>query len=291
MRPKTPQPSSWGGLARCWAAGSLVVGALVGAALPALAHQSAADSRPTALRDVAFDQRVNEQLPLDLELRDEAGRPVRLSEYFGRRPVILVPVYYRCRNLCPLVLDGLVRSLRAISLTVGDEFAVLAVSFDSRDLPRIAAAKKAELLRRYARSGAEAGWHLLTGHEAAIQQLTRAIGFRFTDDRATDQYAHAAGIVFLTPRAKIFRYMYGIEFSPRDIRLSLVEASGNAVGSPIDQALLFCYQYDPVTGKYSVVIMNVLRLAALLTVGALGTFIVTMRRREHGRAVAARGGA
>ncbi len=290
MRLTGPAQSSRRGPPWCWAAGFLVVSALVAAALPVHAHESAVDSRPIPLREVAFNQRVNEQIPPTLEFRDETGRTVRLSEYFGTRPIILVPVYYRCLNLCPLVLDGLVRTLRAISLNAGDEFTVVAVSFDPRDFPGIAAAKKAEILQRYARPGAEEGWRFLTGEQAAIQQLTQAIGFRFTDDRATDQYAHAAGIILLTPQGKIFRYMYGIEFSPRDLRLSLVEASENKVGSPIDQALLFCYRYDATTGKYSVIVMNVLRLADLLTVGALGSFIIAMWRREHGRAVAARRG-
>ncbi len=266
------------------------VGWLAGAAVvPAAAHDARADTRPAPLREVAFDQRVNEPVPLGLVFRDEEGKPVRLGEYFGQKPVILVPVYYHCQNLCPLVLDGLLRTLRAMSFTAGDQFNVVAVSFDPRDIPGIAASKKADLVQRYGRRGAAAGWHFLSGEEGAIRQLTQAIGFRYTFDAATDQYAHAAGIVILTPQARIFRYMYGIEYSPRDLRLSLVEASDNKIGSPIDQAVLFCYRYDPATGKYSLLVMNVIRMAGLVTVGALGIFIVVMRRRERRRAADAAG--
>jgi protein SCO1/2 len=256
---------------------------------PAEAHDLQADSRPAALREVAFDQRVNEQVPLDLVFRDEAGTPVRLSEYFGTRPVVLVPVYYRCRNLCPLVLDGVVRTLRAVSFDVGNQFNVVTVSFDPRDTREVAAAAKTKYLDQYGRPGAGAGWHFLTGEDGAIRRLTQAVGFHYTYDAATDQFAHASGIVILTPGGRILRYMYGIEFSPRDLRLSLVEASANKLGSIIDQALLFCYHYDPVTGKYSLLVMNVLRLAGVATVAALGTFIIVMGRRERRRVIAARG--
>jgi len=259
-------------------AGWCVVLAAVG---PTSAHDERADARPLALRDVAFDQRVNERIPLDPVFRDDEGKPVRLGAYFGQKPAILVPVYCRCRNLCPLVLDGLLRALRAMSFTAGDQFSVLAVSFDPRDVPGVAAAKKAELVQRYGRPRAATGWHFLTGAEPAIRQLTGAIGLRYTFDAATDQYAHAAGIVIVTPQGRIFRYMYGIEFSPRDLRLSLVEASANKIGSFIDQALLFCYHYDPATGKYGVIVMRLVRLAGLATVAALGTFMVVMWRREH----------
>jgi protein SCO1/2 len=258
-------------------------------AIPAQAHEPGADTRPAALREVAFDQRVNEQVPLDLVFRDEAGRPVRLSEYFGTRPVILVPVYYRCRNLCPLVLDGLVRTLRGVSFDVGSQFNVVTVSFDPRDAREVAAAAKTKYLDQYGRPGAAAGWYFLTGEDGAIQRLTQAVGFHFTYDAATDQFAHASGIVILTPGGRILRYMYGIEFSPRDLRLSLVEASANKLGTIIDQALLFCYHYDPVTGRYSLLVLNVFRLAAVATVAALGTFIAVMGRRERRRVAAARG--
>ncbi len=275
---------------RVWCAGILLGGcAALAAAPPARAHDPRSDSRPGALQEVAFDQRVNEQVPLDLEFRDERGRPVRLGQYFGQRPVILVPVYYRCQNLCPLVLDGLLRALRAVAFTAGDQFDVVAVSIDPRDSPGLAAAKQADVVQRYGRPGAALGWHFLSGSEAAIRELTRALGFRYAYDAATDQYAHAAGIVLLTPRGRIFRTLYGIEYSPRDLRLSLVEASGNALGTPVDQVLLFCYHYDPATGKYTLIVMHIIRLSGGITVLALGTFLVMMWRRDRRRALAAAG--
>jgi protein SCO1 len=237
--------------------------------------------RPSALRDVAFDQKLNTQIPLDLAFLNETGKSVRLGDYFREKPVILAFVYYGCQDLCPLVLENLARTLRAISFNAGKQFEVIIVSFDPRDIPSIAAAKKAEFVQRYGRSGAKQGLHFLTGEEASIGSLTGTVGFRYSHDATTGQYGHAAGIVILTPQGKISRYFYGIEYSPRDLRLSLVEASENKIGSPIDQLLLFCYHYDPSTGKYSLVIMNVLRLAALATVLILGLFVLVMLRRER----------
>ncbi len=276
------------GASRTFRALFLVAAATVlAAAAPARAHESRADTRPAALRDVAFDQRVNQQVPLDLALRDEDGRQVRLGDYFGQRPVILALVYHRCQNLCPLALDGLVRALRPLSFSAGDQFSVVAVSFDPRDLPAMAAARKAEVLRRYGRPGAAAGWHFLTGEEAAIRRLAAAVGFQYAYDPATDQYAHATGLVILSPRGTIFRYLYGIEYSPRVLRLSLVEAAENRIGSPIDQVLLFCYHYDPATGRYSLLVMRLVRLAGLATVAGLGTLILVMWRRDRRHAARA----
>jgi protein SCO1 len=257
--------------------------------LPAQAHDLRADSRPAALRGVTFDQRVNEQVPLDLVFRDETGRPVPLRESFGAKPVILVLAYYHCQNLCPLVLDGLVRALRGVSFDVGNQFNVVTVSFDPRDTREVAAAAKTKYLDQYGRPGAAAGWHFLTGEDGAIQRLTQAVGFHFTYDAATDQFAHASGIVVLTPGGRILRYMYGIEFSPRDLRLSLVEASANKLGTIIDQALLFCYHYDPVTGRYSLLVLKVVRLAGLATAAALGGFMLVMFRRDRQRRTRAPG--
>ncbi|MGH7429016.1 MAG: SCO family protein, partial [Candidatus Methylomirabilaceae bacterium] len=192
----------------------------------------------------------------------------------------LVPAYYHCRSLCPLALDGLVKSLRALSIGVGDQFAVVAVSIDPRDTPELAAAKKATYVQRYSRPAVADGWHFLTGTEASIQGLARSIGLRYARDAESDQYAHASGILVLTPRGRISRYFYGIEYSPRDLRLALVEASHNRIGSLVDQVLLRCYRYDPATGTYGLVIMNVVRLAGLATILALGSFIVAMVRRE-----------
>ena len=232
---------------------------------------------------------MNEQVPLDLPFRDEAGNQVRLGQYFDSRPVILVLVYFRCRDLCPLLLDGVGRTLRSMSFSAGKQYRLLVVSFDPHDTPGIAALKKADLVQRYGRAKAPAAWHFLTGEEGAIRSLTRAVGFHYTYDASSEQFGHAAGLVVLTPQGKIYRYMYGIEFSPRDLRLSLVEASGNHIGSAIDQILLFCYHYDPSQGKYSLLVMNVVRGAGLATVGALAAFLLVMWRRDRRRSAQAAG--
>ncbi len=239
------------------------------------------ENRPIPLRSVAFDQKLGEQVPLDLEFRDEAGKTVRLGDYFGKKPVVLTLVYYTCRDLCPLLLDGLVRTLRPLSFDIGRQFDVLTVSFDPRDTPVLAAAKKQDFIQRYGRPGAAEGWHFLTGQPSSIQRLTRAVGFRYTYDAQTQEFAHATGVMLLTPQGKTARYFYGIDFSPRDMRLGLIEASENKIGSPIDQLLLFCYHYDPATGKYGIIITNVIRLAGIATVLALGTFIGLMLRSER----------
>jgi protein SCO1/2 len=241
------------------------------------------DDRPIPLQNVALEQKLGAQVPLDLEFRDEAGRTVALKDYFGRRPVILSLVYYSCQDLCPLTLDGLVRGMRPLSFNIGDQFDVLTVSFDPRDTRALAAAKTNDFVKQYSRPGAEKGWHFLTGDETAIRRLTEAVGFRYNYESDKDRFGHAAGIILLTPAGKVARYFYGIEFSPRDLRLGLIEASANKIGSPIDQLLLFCYHYDPATGKYSLLITNIIRLAAAATVLVLATFIVLMLRRDRNR--------
>jgi protein SCO1/2 len=183
--------------------------------------------------------------------------------------------------LCTLILNGLLRSLRALSFTAGREFIVLTVSFDPREGPELAAAKKRAYVRSYGRSEAERGWHFLTGEETAIRRLTEAVGFRYAFDAETGQFAHASGIMVLTPQGRVARYFYGIEYAPRDLRLGLVEAAQGKIGSPVDQLLLYCYHYDPKTGRYSMLIMNVLRLAGAATVLALGGFMLAMFRRER----------
>jgi protein SCO1/2 len=240
------------------------------------------DERPVALRGVELEQRLGTQVPLDLEFRDEAGRTARLKKYFGRRPVILSLVYHSCEDLCPLVLEGLVKSLRPLAFNIGDQFDVVTLSFDSRDTPALAAAKKSAAVKQYSRPGAADGWHFLTGDETAIRRLTEAVGFHYSYE-SDKRFGHAAGIILLTPAGNVARYFYGIEFSPRDLRLGLIEASANKIGSPIDQLLLFCYHYDPATGKYSLLITNIIRLAATATVLALATFIVLMLRRDRNR--------
>jgi protein SCO1/2 len=242
---------------------------------------------PPALRDVAFDQRLGEALPLDAPLRDEAGRAVRLGDYFGRRPVVLSLVYYECPMLCTLTLNGLASALGVLTLEPGREFELVTVSFDPRDTPELAAAKKQAYLSRYRKPGAEAGWHFLTAEPEAIERITRAVGFRYAWDGETRQFAHPAGVVVATPEGVIARYLYGIEYAPKDLRLAVVEASTGKVGRPMDQLLLFCYQYDPTTGGYGVAIMRIVRLGGIVTVLALASFITVMLRRERAQARAA----
>jgi len=236
---------------------------------------------PPMLRDVGIDQKLSAPLPLDLSFQDETGQTIQLRQYFGKKPVILAFVYYECPMLCTQVLNGLAESLKTLSFDVGKQFDVITVSFDPGETPKLAAEKKANYLKQYERSSAAAGWHFLTGDSAAIRQLTSAAGFRYKYDAVTDQFAHASGIMVITPQGKIARYFYGIEYPARDLRLALVEASENKIGSPVDQLLLYCFHYDPLTGKYGLVIMNVLRVAGVATVMALGTFMIVMFRRDR----------
>jgi len=259
---------------------ALALGALLLSSVAAIASPT---DRPVALREVGFDQKLDQPLPLDLELRDESGNAVRLGQYFGDKPVLLSFAYYSCPMLCPMTLDGVVRSLRPLSWTIGSEFRIVTVSFDARDTPVSAAEKKQKLVAGYGRPGAEAGWSFLTGDEAAIRRLTEAVGFRFRYDAATGQFAHASGIVVVTPEGKISRYLYGIDFAPRDVRLSLVEASENKIGSLTDQLLLFCFHYDPATGKYGPAAMMAVRIGGLLTLAGLVAFVVIQVRHEDPR--------
>ena len=241
-----------------------------------------ATSLPVSLRNVGFDQHLDEQLPLDLGFKDEAGRDVTLSEYFGHgRPVILVLAQYRCRMLCTEVLNGLVRAMLDMNLNLGNDFDVITVSFDPRETPDLAAGKKKTYLERYGHAGSEAGWHFLTGASDSIERLTKAVGFRYTYDAKNDQYAHASGVIVLTPAGKISRYFLDIQYPPRDLRLSLVEASANRIGSPVDQVLLFCFHYDPSEGRYGPAVMNFVRLGGVLTVLGLGAMVWYLRRGER----------
>jgi protein SCO1/2 len=230
------------------------------------------------LTEIGVDQRLNEEIPADLIFRDESGKEVRIGDYFRGKPVVLSLVYYECPMLCSMTLNGLVKSFRPLSFDVGKDFDVLTVSFDPRDTPEGAQAKKQAYLRDYGRAGAGEGWHFLTGTPESIQRLTEAAGYRYKWDSYTNQWAHVSAIMVLTPERRFSQYLYGIEFSARDLRLSLVEASQNRIGSIVDRVLLFCYHYDPVTGRYGLVIMNVLRLAAGATVLALAGFIIRHRR-------------
>ena len=234
----------------------------------------------TPLREIGFDHRLGEQVDLDLEFRNEAGLPVRLRDLTQGKPVVLALVYYRCPMLCVLTLNGLAGALKTLSLDAGKEFTVLSVSFNPKETSEEAAAKKKDAIRRYGRPGTESGWHFLTGDAGAIAKLTAAVGFRYTWDERTSQYAHAAGLVVLTPDGRVARYLFGVEYAPKDLRLALVEASGGQIGTPVDHVLLYCYSYNPVTGRYGAAVMRLVRIAGAATVLALGGFILVMWRRE-----------
>jgi protein SCO1 len=255
-------------------------------ALPALAAAHGVEKEPyardeTFLKDVGFDQRLGAQLPLGLTFKDEAGRPVELGSYFGSKPVILALTYYNCSLLCPVLMDGLVKALRPVSLEAGKQFTVLVASINPRETPALAASKKDLYVQRYAKPGAAEGWHFLTGGEDAIRQLTQAAGYRYVYDAKKDDYAHPAGLLLLTPKGTISRVLFGVEFDSRDLRLGLVEAAAGTIGTPVDQIMLYCYHYDPLTGKYGLMIMNVLRVAGTATVFCLGGFMLLMIRRDR----------
>jgi len=238
-----------------------------------------ANVRPPGLKNVGIEQHLNEQIPPDLTFRDETGKPVRLGDYFGKKPMILNLVYYQCPMLCGEVLAGLESALRVLKFDVGKEFDVLTVSFDPRETPEMAAAKKAQFLKRYGRPSAAQGWHFLTGSQESIDALTKAAGFQYQYDSKTSQFVHATAIMVLTPDGKIAQYFYGVEYVPKDLRLGLIQASENKIGNLVDQVLLYCYHYDPETGKYGAVVMRIVRLAGLATVLTLGLFLLVMFRR------------
>ena len=241
---------------------------------------------PKALQDVGIDQKLNNQLPLDLEFRDENGQTVKLQKFFGKRPVVLALVYYDCPMLCTLVLNGMSEAFRVLSFRLGEEYEVVTVSFDPRETPALAAAKKrvyVDYLPEERRAAAMNGWHFLTGDDANIKRITEAVGFRYHWDEATNQFAHASGIMVLTPEGKLAQYYYGIEYSAKDLRLGLVEASANKIGTPVDQLLLYCYHYDPATGRYGAVVMNMIRLGGIVTVVAIAGLLLILRRRSAAR--------
>lgn len=237
--------------------------------------------RPSLLKEVGVDQKLNKQIPLDLTFRDEHGQPVQLRDYFGQKPVIISLVYYDCPMLCTQVLNGLESSLKLLPMDIGKQFNVVTVSIDPTERPVLAEAKQALYTGIYGRPGAAAGWHFLTGNEPQIRQLADALGFRYAYDPDSKQFAHASAITLLTPEGKISRYFYGIQYASRDLRLGLVEASKGKIGTPVDQVLLFCYHYDPVTGKYGLLISRVIQAAGALTVLAIGILMLILYRGEH----------
>ena len=236
---------------------------------------------PIALSKVSFEQRLNQQLPLDVEFKDESGRTVRLGEFYGRRPVVLAFVYYECPMLCTQVLNGLESALRVLNESIGKEFDVVTVSFDPKETPVLAAGKKKAYLERYKRPEAEQGWHFLTGDQASIDALTKAAGFNYSWDEATHQFAHASGIIVTTPAGKVARYFFGIDYSPRDVKFALIESSNEKIGTLADQLLLYCYHYDPTKGNYSFMAMRAVRIGGALTILALVGFVFVSIRRDH----------
>lgn len=239
--------------------------------------------RPPGLKHVGIEQRLNEQIPPDLTFVDESGKTVRLGDYFGQKPLILNLVYYQCPMLCSEVLTGLESAMRVLKFDVGKEYDVLTVSFDPRETPAMAAAKKKVYLQRYNRPGAEKGWHFLVGPQQSIDALTQAAGFQYQYDERTNQFAHATAIMVLTPTGKIAQYYYGVEFAPKDLRLGLVQASDNKIGTPIDEVLLYCYHYDPDKGRYGAIVSRVLQVSGVATMLVLGAGIVVLVRLGSSR--------
>ena len=261
-------------------AGVLFVSALAagqGMGPPAV---SPATPPPQILNNIEIEQKLNAQAPLDLPFRDEQGRAVKLGDYFGKRPVVLALVYYDCPMLCTEVLNGMVSAFGVLKFDIGKDYEVVTVSFDPREKPELAVAKKATYVRRYGRPGAEQGWHFLTGEADSINALTKAVGFHYQWDARTQQFAHSTALMGLTPQGKIAQYFYGVEYSPKDLRLGMVEASKGQIGSPVDQILLYCYHYDPRTGRYGAIITRVLQIAGAITVLVLGGLIITMLKLE-----------
>jgi protein SCO1 len=238
-------------------------------------------ARPGLLSKIAIDQRIGHQVPLDLPFVDDSGEPTKLGSYFGTRPVVLALVYYECPMLCTQVLNGLVSALGTMNLQAGRDFDVVAVSFNPKEGPGLASQKKANYVQRYGRPDTANGWHFLTGTQESITRLTEAVGFKYAFDENIQQFAHGAAIEVLTPTGLIARYFYGIDFSPRDLRLGLVEASNGHIGTVVDDVLLFCYHYDPATGKYGASVLTLVRIAGIAFILAFAIFLTVNLRRDH----------
>jgi protein SCO1/2 len=267
------------------AAGALLCLALLAASASAQMNNGImsppANTRPPRLENVGIEQHLDAQVPPDLTFRDETGKTVKLGDYFGRKPMILNLVYYNCTMLCGEALAGLASAMRLIKFDVGNEFDVITVSFDPRETPEMAAAKKVDYVGRYGRPNAASGWHFLIGPSKSINALTKAVGFQYQYDEKTNQFAHATAIMVLTPQGRISRYFYGVDFPPKDLRLGLVEASQAKIGNAVDAVLLYCYHYDPQTGKYGAMVANILRLAAAATILMLGGMLFIFWRLER----------
>ena len=263
-----------------WLAGTLLLTAAAwGQGMTQGIMSPPANLRPPGLTHVGIAPHLDEQIPPNLMFRDDSGRAVGLGDYFGHKPMILNLVYYQCPMLCAEVLSGLVSALRVLQFDVGKEFDVITVSFDGRETPEMAAAKKAEYVKRYRRAGAALGWHFLTGPQESIDALTQAVGFQYQYDSKTGQFAHATAIMVLTPQGKIAQYYYGVEYAPKDLRWGLIQASENRIGNLADQVLLYCYHYDPATGKYGAMVTRIMRWSAALTLLVLGLLMAILLRR------------
>jgi protein SCO1/2 len=263
------------GIAALW----LAACALQAQTVPSNMGPTAA-TMPPALQNVGFEPRLNAQMPLDLSFRDETGRSVQLREYFGQKPVVLAFVYYGCPMLCNQVQQGVVGTLRMLSFNPGRDYEVVFISFDSRETPEMAAEKKKASLAHFRRPETDFGWHFLTGSQESIDTVTHAANFRYNFSAKTNLFAHASGVMVLTPDGRISRYFYGVEYPGRDMRLGLVEASAGKIGTPIDHVLLFCYQYDPTAATYSAAILKIIRLGGVLTILCIVGGILTFRRRD-----------
>ena len=239
-----------------------------------------ASARPPYLENVGIEQHLDAQVPPDLAFVDDTGRAVKLGDYFGKKPMILNLVYYNCTMLCGEALAGLTGAMRLVKFDVGNEYDVITVSFNPRETPEIAAEKKKDYLKRYGRPNSASGWHFLIGPPESIDALTKAVGFQYQYDPSIQQYAHATAIMVLTPQGHISRYFYGVDFPPKDLRMGLVEASQGKIGNAVDAVLLYCYHYNPETGKYGAIVGNILRLAAAATILMLGTFLFILWRLD-----------
>ncbi|HZN68963.1 MAG TPA: SCO family protein [Tepidisphaeraceae bacterium] len=275
-------PTRFTSRAWVWAAAALALAC--SARLEAVAQSALSKPymAPTSVvEQVGIDQKLGAQVSPDLTFRDEDGNPVRIGDYFkGDKPLVLSLVYYRCPGLCTMSLNGMSAAFKPLTLSAGKDFDVLTVSIDPRETPGLAKEKKAQYLKRYGREGAETGWHFLTGEEASVRALADAVGFRYVYHPETDQYTHSSGIMVLTPRGQVSKYYYGLEYSARDLRLGLVEASGNRIGTLADAVTLLCYQYDPRTGKYGAAVMRAVRVGGVVTVVGLAAFVFMMLKRE-----------
>ncbi|MEP6903767.1 MAG: SCO family protein [Actinomycetota bacterium] len=237
---------------------------------------------PPVLQKIGIEQKLNEQIPLDAVFKDENGREVKLGEYFGKgRPVILALVYYECPMLCNEVLNGLTGSLKSLSFDTGKDFDVIAISFDARenDKPDLAKNKKESYMKRYGRPGTENGWHFLTGTQSEIDKVTKAVGYNYKWDEQSNQFAHAGGIMITTPEGKLSRYLYGIDYAPKDVKFAVMESAQNKIGNPAEQLMLYCYHYDPATGKYGLSVLRIMRLGAVATLLGMGMMFFVFWRR------------